>query len=377
MRVLIAGKSESQRTLIQEALTNCASGCQIISSCDLSKFPEQVSQYRPEVAIVDLTTGVDEALNSISEAQEAYPARTIAIGPSSDAKLILRTLNHGVDRYVDTANLNEELPASLRRVDAQPRVERKHGKVIGVVGCSGGCGATTLVVNVGASLAKKGGATHLIDLDLEKGDLAAMLGVQGTHSIAEFCQSLSRMDEALLDKCLTSCSQDLVLMSSPADYRKIESVTPRGVRKAINMVRSRGPYVLIDIANSFRSEQAQALFAADEILVVLRAEYTSVRQASRVLAYLADLGIADDRVKLVVNRFVSRAGLRISDIENSLQRTIHMQIPENSKHMSAAVNRGTPLVIDRPRSPVSSSLFELASSVNGVAKLGEHIKKVN
>jgi len=88
-----------------------------------------------------------------------------------------------------------------------------------------------------------------------------------------------------------------------------------------------------------------------------------------VLTYLAELSIPAERIKLVVNRRQWRLGLRDADMESALQRRIHMSIPEHHKHMSLAVNRGVPLVIDRPRSPVSHQLMELAHSVNGVVEL--------
>ena len=377
MRALLGGNVESVRTSIWEVLNGCASGCAVVGSCPLEKLADQVAQYRPDVVIVDFTADADAALLAIQEAQEAFPVRVLAVGPSSDAKLILRTLNHGVDKYVDIDSLDPELPDSLRRVYAQPRPQAPRGRVIAVVGCSGGCGATTLVANMGATLSKKGKKCFLVDLDLETGDLPSMLGVKWTHSIAEFCQNLNRMDAALLEKCITTCSKNLAVIPPPANYKKIAAVTPRGVRKAINMVRALGTYVVVDVPSTFRPEQAQALFAADAIVVVLRAEYTSVRQASRVLAYFADLGIPHDRVRLVVNRRVRRQGLRNADIESSLQMPIHMTIPEDSKHMSAAVNRGLPLVVDRPRSPVSHQMCELASSVNGVVDVGILTQKTN
>jgi pilus assembly protein CpaE len=365
MRVLLGGNAQVARTTIYEVLNSCASGCEVVGSCALDRLADQVAQHRPDVLIVDFSADADAALQAIEEAQEAFPVRVLAVGPSSDAKLILRTLNHGVDKYVDSAALDPELPVAIRRVDVQPRVRSPRGRVISVVGCGGGCGATTLVANVGATLAGKGKPCYLVDLDLETGDLASILGVQWTHSIAEFCQNLNRMDAALLEKCLTTYGANLTVMPAPADYHRIAAVTPRGVRKAINMVRGLGSYVVVDVPSTFRPEQAQALFAADVIVVVLRAEFASVRQASRVLAYLADLSIPRERIRLVVNRRIFRQGLREADIESSLEMPIHMTIPEHSRHMTAAVNRGIPLVVDRPRSPVSHRLCELASSVNG------------
>lgn len=377
MQVLISGNDEQLRTAIQEVLVACASGVNVIGVCSLRQLAENVIQHRPDVAIVTLTEDVEEALQGIQESHEAYPSKVIAVGPSSDARLILRTLDQGVDKYVDSASLDPELPAALRKIGSQPKIETTRGRVISFLGCSGGCGASTILVNVAAALSKKNKKTHLLDLDLTSGDVTSMMGLSGTHSISEFCSNLSKMDPTLLQKCLVTANDYLSVMPSPSSYKKIDMVTSRGVRKAINMLRASGSYLLIDVENSYRPEQAQALFASDVIVLVFRGEFTSVRQASRVLAYFSDLGIPEQRIRLVVNRYVSRQSLRRGDIESSLQMQTHFIIPENSKHMCAAINRGIPLVIDRPRSPVSQYLSELASSVNGAVDISKNSEKTN
>jgi pilus assembly protein CpaE len=90
-----------------------------------------------------------------------------------------------------------------------------------------------------------------------------------------------------------------------------------------------------------------------------------VRQAGRLLAYLDDLGIDRERVRLIVNRMMPKVKFREKDVEAALKMPVASTIPEGARHLSHAVQRGVPLVLDRPRSPVANSLFHLAASLNG------------
>ena len=57
------------------------------------------------------------------------------------------------------------------------------------------------------------------------------------------------------------------------------------------MARVRFPYVVADLDNAFGAEQVEALWQSDVILLVLRLDYTSVRNTRRVLDNLAELGV--------------------------------------------------------------------------------------
>jgi pilus assembly protein CpaE len=289
----------------------------------------------------------------------------LAIGPSTSAQVILQALHEGAYKYVDIDRVSIDLPAALRRVRAEPPLGTERGKVISVLGASGGCGASTIAVNIAAALCRDEQRSVLIDLNLEGGDLAVLLRVQPSHSIADFCLNVARMDGSMFEKCLVSQKNGVALLPPPLRYQEIGRVTARGIRKAITMARNQFPYVIVDVDRSYRSEHAQALFQSDVIVLVVRLDIPSVRQAGRILAYFHDLGISQDRVRLVVNRTSAKTELREADVQQALKLPVMLSIPEESRHLNRAVHRGVPLVVDRPRSRMARGLTDLAGSLNG------------
>ena len=93
MRVLVSSDENSAKTSIREALQSSVSRCVVVGSCSIDALADQVAQHRPDVVIVGFTADCDAALQAIAEAQEAYPARILAAGPTSDAKLTGRMLD--------------------------------------------------------------------------------------------------------------------------------------------------------------------------------------------------------------------------------------------------------------------------------------------
>ncbi|MHC4180254.1 MAG: hypothetical protein ACYSWU_22340, partial [Planctomycetota bacterium] len=62
------------------------------------------------------------------------------------------------------------------------------------------------------------------------------------------------------------------------------------------MARVRFPYVVADLENHFGEEQAEALWQSDLVVLVVRLDYTSVRNTRRVLDNFLELGIGVERV---------------------------------------------------------------------------------
>lgn len=365
MKVLLASNSETSRIAVQDVIGGAKNGCSELVHCSIEQSPERVAQYRPDVVVMEVGHKANHSWDPIVEVQETHAVRVLALGPSTDARLILQTLNGGAYRYIDVDRVSEELPTALRKLRTEPPLAVEHGRVISVLGTSGGCGASTIAINIAATYCQGGHQPILIDLDLEGGDLAALLRLQPGHSIADFCQNVDRMDKEMFEKCLVTQKNGVALLPPPLHYQEIGKVTARGVRKAITMARNQFPYVVIDVDRSYRNEHAQALYQSDTIVVVVRLDVPSVRHANRVLAYIHDLGIGRERVRLVANRTTGRGELRERDVESALKMPVTQVVPEGARHLSRAGQRGVPLVADRPRSSVAQVLSNLAFSLNG------------
>ena len=77
----------------------------------------------------------------------------------------------------------------VRRVAGRPA---EPARTIAVLAPSGGSGSSTLAVNVATVLAKEHKTALLIDLKLQAGDLAALLDLKPTHTLADLCQNVAR-----------------------------------------------------------------------------------------------------------------------------------------------------------------------------------------
>jgi pilus assembly protein CpaE len=377
MRILLASDCGPLSAAIESLFRDGGPTDGLIGICGLSDAQDRVVQHRPDAVIIGFSPEPERGLAALREILETLPCRVICVGGDSDAKLILRSLREGAWGYIDESDLATELEAALGKLRLETPLLVQHGRVVTVIGPAGGTGASTTAVNIATALAQKYGECCLIDLNLETGDLATLLDLEPAHTLADFCYNLPRMDATMFQQCLTPHASGIRLLAPPRDYSDVAAVTPRGMRKALAMARSAFPFVVIDLEHSAGELHAQALFQSDRILLVLRLDFTSLRQAGRILQHFDKLGIPRDRVRLIANRYRQPHELRVADLEQALGMKIDHFIPDDSKNVNLANNKGVPVIVERPRSRASQSLRELAWSVNGQssATVQEHAPK--
>jgi pilus assembly protein CpaE len=363
MLILSASQNDSVARALHEFFQQ--RGEHDLQPAPLDQIVVRAAQSRPDCVILVTSENGETTLQVLREVLEVLPVRVLVVGPSSDAKMILRVMREGAYQYIDQAELDVELDAALKRLRSESPLADESGRTIAVLGVIGGCGASMLAANIATAYAQRQKTCCLLDLRLHSGDLAPLLDLQPKHSVADFCAHIDRMDATMFTQCFANHPSGLKLLGAPASYKDATRVTPRGIRKLLFMARSSFRYVVMDIDRNYRTEQSQALVQSDVILLVLRPDVPSLRQAQRVLDYFGELNIPTDRLHVAVNRFARRRDVSLKDVERALGLGSAQVVPEDPKRIERSINRGKPVVTQWPRADVSQRIVNLAESVNG------------
>jgi pilus assembly protein CpaE len=368
MNALLATDDEALGAEVRKILLGEGLDCPATDVVPLDQAPAHLARSPIDLFVIVLPADPDGAVRAL-ELLERLPrqdtTRVLAVGPAADPKLVLRALRGAVDDYLDQNDLQAEFESALARWRTLQPSREEAGRVIAVLAPSGGSGSSTLAVNLATVLAKEHKSALLLDLKLETGDLAALLDLKPTHSLADLCANVSRMDRTLFERSLARHANGVHLLAPPAQLRDVEHVTSEGIRKVLNLARTIFPYVLIDLDHNFHSEQVDALLQADIVLLVFRLDFASLRNARRTIQHLDRLGIDRDRLRLVVNRYGQPKEVPYAKAEEALGLKIFHYVPDDPKAVNRANNNGVPVVTESPSTRVSKSVTKLAISVNG------------
>ena len=269
-------------------------------------------------------------------------------------------MNEGADLFLDEAELESGLEAALARFQSKEVVSAPVGRVVAVLPSSGGSGASTLAVNLAAVLAKDHQQCALLDLKPGRGDLAALLDLKPIFTLADLCLNVARLDRAMFEKVIVQHPSGIHLVGSPQVFGGMRVVTSQGVGQVLALARKLFPYVVVDLEDCFHEEQVLAVRQAAVILLIVRLEFTSLRNARRILEHLNELGVAANWVRLVANRYGQPNELPVQEAEEALGGKLSYFIPEDARTINGANNTGIPAVLKAPSAKVSQSMAQVA-----------------
>ncbi|MFD8145130.1 septum site-determining protein Ssd [Streptomyces sp. NPDC059708] len=176
--------------------------------------------------------------------------------------------------------------AENRLVDRLADVVEGAGRpalTVGVIGGSGGAGASTLACALALRAARAGERTILIDGDPLGGGMDVLLGGEGAEGLRwpDFAASRGRVGAGALEESLPELHALRVLSWDRGD-RVV--VPPAAMRSVVAAARRRGGVVVVDLPRRIDETVAEVLAQLDLVLLVVPGELRSVAAAGRVAA---------------------------------------------------------------------------------------------
>ena len=295
--------------------------------------------------------------------------------------ILQQAIRAGVDDVVAVSAEDEELADAISRATTKLRARLPkpsgpvvevapadagpdEGRVVLVFCTKGGAGKSVIAVNLAVALAQRSPRpVALVDADLQFGDVALMLQLQPIHSIAEAVSAGDRLDADLLSNLLLKHEPSgLLVLAAPTEPGPADHINKTDLARVLSVLRPECSHIVIDTSANFGEITLAALQAADDILVVASLDVMSLKSAKVGLQTMRVLGIPFSRVKFVLNRANTQVGLTPADAEKALQLKVDVALPSDLI-VAASVNRGTPVVLDAPRSKFAKGIEELADAL--------------
>lgn len=365
MRAMVVSDDAALASQLREALQSAGLDCPASCLLPLKDAESQINSGRAgqeaaDLFFVVLKPDAEQALATVRGLRRRSPHPIFAVGPATDTKLVLRTIREGAREYLDQAELAGELSAALQRLKIESAGQRSNGRIIACLPASGGCGGSTLSASLASALAKLSGGALLIDLNAEFGNLASLLDLKPSHTLADLCQSGGRLDRSLLEGVLAPHQGGVRLLSSPLRIDDAALVSVEAVRRVLSLASEVAPWVVVDLPHAFRPEVLPALSVADAIVLVMRLDFTSLHNTRRIREHLQDHGIGMERIEIVVNRYRQPGELPPAEAEAALGTTITHYVNDDPKTVNRANNNGVPVILYAPAAKVSQQIAEVA-----------------
>jgi pilus assembly protein CpaE len=343
-----------------------------------------VKQLHPDIVLMDINMPkVDGIRAAETLSVEAPSSPVIIMSVQGENAYLKRAMQAGAREFLVKPFSSSELISTIRRVHemetkkgtyermptptASSNGENHLGRVIVVFGAKGGVGKSVIATNLAVQMAiDTGKRVALVDLNLQFGDVGVLVNNQDTRSFVDLIDSINELSPEDVEDILFDGPGGVKVLQAPLSPELGDLVQPAHVERVLALLRTRFDFVICDSATSLNELTLSALDQADTILLVTALDILTIKNVRLVLDTFASLKIADDKIKLVLNRSNSETGITEIELERSLQYPIFAKIPSDGKLVLSSVNRGVPFVQLYPQAEITQRMQGLSIALAGV-----------
>jgi pilus assembly protein CpaE len=336
---------------------------------------ELVRNNRPELVFIDMRRDSQKTLETMTRISTYFKESMMVVsGHELSLENIMACMQAGAREFLtrplqayDVQRLLEKhqkaLTADFERGD-------NSGRIVTVFSNKGGLGKTTIAVNLALALSEVVGApVALVDLNLQLGDITTFLDITPKQTIIDISKNIGRVDASYLENSLATYEHGrgkLFILADPLYAEEAEEISAAQINTVLTVLKSVFPYVVVDTNTSFDSKTLTALDLADNILLTSIVNLPNIRSTQRVLTLFERLGYDDQKVKLIINRYVQDEEITLEDVEETLEHPIYHRIPNNYQLLMTAINRGVPIPAVERSERLWANFHELAHKVSGL-----------
>ncbi|MFL6028948.1 MAG: CpaE family protein, partial [Gaiellaceae bacterium] len=255
-------------------------------------------------AVLHATRSSSLPADELAAIREHTRAPLLLVASSGSAGLLQQALDADVSDILLLPQLVENVVFAIRKATHSTRrhVEAgpgRRGKVVTVFSPKGGTGKTVTATNLAAACAKfEGRKTLLVDLDLQFGDAAIMLGVEPDKTIYDLVVAPGELDTEKLLGYTTRHACGLEILPAPLRPEDAELVTEAKLGRLLEVAREAFDVIVVDTSPFFHGPMLATLDRTEELLLLCSLDVPTLKNLRLALQTLDLLSFPKQRVSI-------------------------------------------------------------------------------
>ncbi len=298
----------------------------------------------PNLIIIESMHERDAMLADLDRLASQCDAGTkvIVIGHVNDVLLYRELLQRGVSEYLVMPLTVSQLMESLSNLYNEPGSDPL-GSVISFVGAKGGVGSSTICHNTAWAISQGIKSEVVIaDFDLPFGTAGLDFNQDPVQGISDALFSPERLDEVLLDRLLSRCSDHLSLFAAPGTLDRPYDLNAGACDTVVDVLRKNIPYIAIDVPHLWTDWAQKVLVQSDRVVITALPDLANLRNAKNLIEKLIAARPNDLPPHLVLNQvgMPKRPEISVKDFINAVGIDAHSVIEFDAQIFGTAANNG-------------------------------------
>lgn len=390
-KLLVVDDHPETRSIIVRVLQQ--EGYQVVSAANGAEGLKLADEEKPDLIMLDFMMPImdgRETCERLRQRQEMAKVPIIMFTAVDDPQQKLSVFDAGADDYLnkptEPAELVDRVKTMLETVYGTLPETNPHDKTIihsrtdapayldstpfhpvgpqlvAVVGARGGAGATTVAINLAATLSGLGYVTTLVDLDMDQGHVGAYLNQKNSNGVNALAALPDNEIAEQLPEFLLPHSPSLRLLLAQMNLNgRLPHLSGPQTAVLMTTLNQTNQFVVADLGIHTNEIGRAVLPLADHVLVCLRPERIALSTARQLLTHLKEaLPAATTLNALMLDFNDKKVQLPQTAVEGFLNHPLLATISIPSAELTRAVNQAKPVVQLNAQAETNKQFRQLA-----------------
>ncbi len=238
--------------------------------------------------------------------------------------------------------------------------------MIAVMGGKGGVGKSVFSANLACALMSElNTPVLLIDCDPRSiGDQNVIMGIKPLKTLRELASFTGSLNSQPINTLVTPHPSGLSYVGAVRGPEESLQISPEMLSKLLDFFSRNFKFIVVDIGHEIGPIQHTVIREATSLAILTTPEVLSVTQTQRLINELLSATFPKEMFQLIINK-ASPSGLAPQAIANQLQIPVMGSLPQDDVTAFMSLQKFSPFVISAPKTPLTSSYFEIARRFTG------------
>jgi pilus assembly protein CpaE len=323
----------------------------------------------PALLIVDLSENDGSGLKLLHRIRQRFPdTSVIAVAGAKDPDLILEGLRSGISDFLALPLGKDDIRTAVQRALRRDAAPRPAGEIIALFSLKGGQGVTTLALNLADQLQTvHGKRVLLLDLNLYMGQVGAYLNLPAGYSPFDLLRDIERIDENLLFSSLSRHPRGFYFLTAPEVISDADEIGADDVRRMLALLAEHFDAIVVDLPHNFADKTLAVMEAAEHLLLVTVQGIIEIKSVQRTLELLSELQYREDKVKIVLNRFLRNRDLGVKELTELFQQPIYATVTNDYRTLNQAADKHRLVAETHSKTRICRDIRNLTGKLLGAA----------
>lgn len=324
----------------------------------------------PNLIILESSAERDILLEQLDQLADVCDAGTkvVIVGHVNDVRTYRALVERGVSDYLVWPISTLQVITSISDLYTDPDAEPL-GQVFAFVGAKGGVGSSILSHNIAWVLSEVTDTDVVItDFDLPFGTAGLDFNQDPTQGVAEALFQSDRLDDVMLDRLLSKCSERLSLFASAGTLDREYDVEQESCDIVLDVLRKNIPYSVLDLPHAWTSWSKYLLMQSDEIVITATPDLANLRNTKNILDFLKNNRSCDVAPRLILNMtgMPKKPEISVADFTEIVGVKPLAVIDYDAELFGTSANNGQMIGEVSEKSKIAAQISELAHQLAGL-----------